>query len=317
VTVTDGPYATHGPVKGPEYETVCSFGSMLLVDDLPLITALGNLCDRLGLDVVSAGSTLSLAYLLFERGLLSEADTGGLSLVWGDAAPCFGLLESMARREGFGALLAQGAKALAAHCGAEELAVQVNNLEVPMHDPRAFSGQTLSYLLSPRGACHNNSDYFNIELGGSLEDVGVPMTPRDEDGGKAHYVARHQHWRSACNNLPLCFFAVTPVSTLLELLSAATGQPRTLEDVLRVGERSWNLKRLVNLRLGWTREREKLPYLLRQPLEGGQMGHVPDEALLLDEYYTASGWDPASGAPLPEKIKELNLGFASASVAKA
>ena len=143
VTVPDGPYATAGKAKGPEYETICSFGSQLLVDDLPLITALGENCDRLGLDTISAGNTLALAYLLFERGLLTEADTGGLALHWGDGAPCFELLEQMARRAGFGALLAQGSRALADHFGDEELAVQVNGLEVPMHDPRAFTGQAL------------------------------------------------------------------------------------------------------------------------------------------------------------------------------
>lgn len=312
VTIPDGPYVTGGPAKGPEYETICAFGSLMLSDDLAQITALGDLCDRLGLDTISAGSTLALAYLLYDRGLLGEQDTGGLALHWGDASPCFTLLPQMARRERFGALLAEGARALGAHFGAPELAVQVNNLELPMHDPRAFSGQALSYLLSPRGACHNSSDYFSIELGGSQEDVGLPMTPRDVDGGKAHYVARHNHWRSACNNLAVCFFAVTPVDTLLCLLAAATGQDWSLEEMLRAGERSWNLKRLINLRLGWTREREKLPHLLRQPLEGGQMGHVPDEELMLREYYAASGWDLQAGSPLPEKLEQLNLGFTEA-----
>jgi aldehyde:ferredoxin oxidoreductase len=262
------------------------------------------------MDTISAGNTIALAYLLFERGLLDRQDTGGLELRWGDASPCFTLLEQMARREGFGALLAQGSLALAAHYGAAELAVQVNNLEVPMHDPRAFSGLTLSYLISPRGACHNASDYFNIELGGSQDDVGVPMTQRHEDGGKAQYIARHHHWRSACNSFPVCFLSVVPAETLLGLLAAATGHPWTLEEALLAGERGWNLKRLYNLRLGWTRESEKLPHLLRQPLDGGQMGHVPDEALMLEEYYAASGWDLQTGAPLPEKLAALHLGFA-------
>ncbi len=309
VTISDGQYPTGGEVKGPEYETLCAFGSQLLVDDLAAITALNERCDRLGLDTISAGNTLALAYLLFERGLLSEQDSGGWALRWGDPSPCFPLLDQMAHREGFGALLAQGAKALAAHYGVEELAVQVNNLEVPMHDPRAFSGQTLSYLTSPRGACHNQSDFFTIELGGAMEEIGVPVPEnRLDEAGKAAYVARHQHWRTVCNSLVLCFFAVVPPQTMVDLLTAAEGGDWTLDELMRAGERVWNLKRLYNLRLGLTPASEKLPKLLLEPLpDGGQEGHVPDVELLRREYYAASGWDWQTGGPTPEKMAELGL----------
>ena len=311
VTINEGKYATPGQVKGPEYETICTFGPQLLVDDLPTITALGNLCDRLGMDTISAGSVLALAYLLFERGLLSVADTGGLALRWGDASPCFPLLEQMAHREGFGALLDLGSRDFAAHYGAQELAVQVNNLDVAMHDPRGLSGMALSYVTSPRGACHNQSDYFQAEVGGSMDKLGIPMTDRSSEAGKAAYVARHQHWRTVCNSLVVCFFAVVPPQTLVELLSAASGHDWDLEELMRAGERAWNLKRAYNCRLGLSRASEKLPRLLLEPLtEGGQAGHVPDMELLLREYYQASGWDPATGWPLPDKLDALGLGFA-------
>jgi aldehyde:ferredoxin oxidoreductase len=308
VTIETGPYVTAGAVKGPEYETIASFGAQLLVDDLQIITALGQRCDELGLDTISAGNTLALAYLMFERGLISAADTGGLELHWGDARPCFDLLEQIARHQGFGALLAQGSRSLAAHFGAENLAVHVNNLEVPMHDPRAMTGQALAYLTSPRGACHNQGDYFLVEMGNSIDDLGIPMTERLEDGGKAHHVARHQDWRTVCNSLVMCFFAAVSPSAVVPLLAAATGHAWSLEDVLLAGERAWNLKRLYNCRLGLTRQSEKLPHLLRQALpDGGQMGHVPDEALLLREYYAARGWDPATGRPTPQKLVSLGL----------
>jgi len=308
VTIPDGAYATSGEVKGPEYETVCAFGSQLLVDDLPLVTALGNRCDALGLDTISAGNTIALAYLMFDRGILSAADTGGLELRWGDGRPCFDLLEQIARREGFGAIAAQGSKALAAHYGAEELAVHVNNLEVPMHDPRAMTGQALAYVTSPRGACHNQSDYWFVEIGNSVEDLGIPMTERLEDSGKAHYVARHQDWRTVCNSLVMCVFAAIRPSTVVQLLSAATGHDWTLEEMMLAGERAWNLKRAYNCRLGLTRATEKLPRLLLEPLpDGGQAGHVPDMDLMLQEYYEARGWDPATGKPTPAKLASLGL----------
>lgn len=308
VHIQEGPFAAAAPGKGPEYETICSFGPQLLIDDLAAVTALGDLCDRLGLDTISAGGAVGLAYLLFERGIISAADTGGLALRWGDPAPVFALLEQIARCEGFGGLLARGAKGLAEHYGCPELAAQVNGLDVAMHDPRAFSGQTLSYLTSPRGACHNQSDFFTIEMGGAMDEINIPMTERFEDAGKAAYVARHQHWRTLCNSLVMCFFAVVPPSTVCDLVNAALGEAYTLDDLLKIGERGWNLKRLINLRLGLTPADEKLPALLRQPLpDGGQEGHVPDEALLLAEYYAASAWDPATGWPTREKLEELGL----------
>ena len=257
------------------------------------------------------GSTLALAYLLFDRGLLSEADTGGLALRWGDPAPCFALLDQMADCEGFGALLAQGSRALAAHYGDPDLAVQVNGLDVAMHDPRAFSGQALAYLTSPRGACHNQSDFFTVEMGGAMDEIGIAMTDRFTDAGKAAIVARHQHWRTVCNSLVMCFFAVVPPQTVLELTNAALGFDWSLEKLLLAGERAWNLKRMINLRLGLTPANEKLPKLLLEPLpDGGQEGHVPDVDLLLDEYYAASGWDRQTGWPRSEKIAELGLEFA-------
>jgi aldehyde:ferredoxin oxidoreductase len=301
----------NGKSKGPEYETICAFGPQLLVDDLPTITALGDLCDRLGLDSISAGSTIALAYLLFERGLLTPADTGGLALRWGDAQPCFALLEQIASGSTpLGRLMALGSRALAAHYGDPDLAAQINGLDIAMHDPRAFTGQALAYLTSPRGACHNQSDYFTVEMGGAMDDIGVPMLDRFADSGKAAYVARHQHWRTVCNSLVMCFFAVVPAQTVLELVNAALEGERSLDDLIRCGERAWNLKRIYNLRCGLTPADEKLPKLLLQPLpEGGQEGHLPDTATLLAEYYAASGWDRATGWPLPAKLAELGLEF--------
>jgi aldehyde:ferredoxin oxidoreductase len=313
VTIKEGPYTTGGPAKGPEYETVCAFGSQLLVDDLEVITALGERCDRLGLDTISAGNTIALAYLLFERGLITVQDTRGVELHWGDATPCFQLLDQLAKREGLGALLAMGSRDLAVHFAAPELAVHVHNLEVPMHDPRAFSGQAVAYVTSPRGACHNQSDFFQVEVGGAVDEIGVSDLPdRLSEAGKAQMVARHQHWRTVCNSMVICFFAVVQPSSIAELYSAYVGRDVSLDELMLAGERAWNLKRLYNLRLGLTPDAEKLPSLLLQPLhDGGQAGHVPDMDLLLDEYYAASGWDRATGWPKPEKLAALGLDWAA------
>jgi aldehyde:ferredoxin oxidoreductase len=308
VTINEGSFRTGGEVKGPEYETVCSFGSQLLVDDLAAITALGNRCDEVGIDTISAGNTIALAYLMFERGIITAADTGGFELRWGDPRPCFELIQQIARREGFGALLARGSQALAAHFGVEDLAAHIHNLEVPMHDPRGLSGMALVYVTSPRGACHNQSDYFMVELGSSVEELDIPMTDRLHDAGKARFVVRHQDWRTVCNSLVMCLYANTLPSTVVKLLGAATGHDWSLEEMMLAGERAWNLKRMFNCRLGLTRAGEKLPKLLLEPLpDGGTEGHVPDVELMLKEYYQVRGWDQATGAPTQRKLKELEL----------
>jgi aldehyde:ferredoxin oxidoreductase len=308
VEINDGQYPTGGKVKGPEYETMMAFGPLLLVDDLSAITALNGLCDRLGLDSISAGSTLALAYMLFEQGKLTSAVTNGLELHWGNPQPCFILLEQIARREGIGELLARGSLALATSYGDADLAVQVNGLEVAFHDPRAFSGQAFSYLISPRGACHNQSDYFTVELGGTVEEIGITLTDRLTDLGKAANAARHQHWRTVCNSLTTCFFAVVSPYEILDLLNAASGRDWDIETMLTAGERAWNMKRIYNLHLGWTPKGEKLPRLLMQSMpESGNKGHVPDMEAMLDEYYAVSGWDRTSGWPLPSKLDELGL----------
>ena len=164
--------------KGPEYETIVSFGPNLLVDDLAAITRLGELCDRYGMDTISMGNTIGLAFHLYEQGVITSKDTGGLELKWGDVEVIEKLIHLTAQREGFGEVLAQGSRFLGRYFGKEEEAVQVNGLEVAYHDPRGVSGMALSYATSPRGACHNQSDYFMVDWGNTNEEVGIEYFSR-------------------------------------------------------------------------------------------------------------------------------------------
>ncbi|MBM3123212.1 MAG: aldehyde ferredoxin oxidoreductase, partial [Chloroflexi bacterium] len=195
--------------------------------------------------------------------------------------------------------------------GAPDLAVHVNRLEVPMHDPRAMTGMAVVYATSPRGACHNQSEFFMIELGGDIEELGLHMTERLVDDGKAALVARHQDWSTVSNCLVNCLFAPIAPSAVARLLSEATGVDYSLEEMMKAGERVWNMKRALNWRWGLRKENDKLPKLLLDPLpDGGQQGHVPDMQLMMGEYYAARGWDPATGKPTDEKLRSLGLGFA-------
>ncbi len=306
VTIPDGPFA-QVKGKGPEYETIVGFGPNLLNDDLRWITHLGQLCDREGLDTISMSNVIGLAYLLYSQGLLSR-ETAGAELRWGDPRGAETLIRLTAAGEGLGALLGQGSRALARAFGVEDWAVQVNGLEVAYHDPRGASGMALVYATSPRGACHNQSDYFLVDIGASEESIGVTMHDRHAGAEKAASVARHQDYRTLCNSLVQCLFASVPVETTLELTNAATGFDYSLAELMAVGERAWTLKRLINGRLGLTRANDTLPRaLLRPSPDGGSAGYAPPLEEMLPAYYAVRGWDPASGMPLPATLARLGL----------
>lgn len=294
--------------KGPEYETIVSLGPNLLNADLESIVRLGELCDRYGMDTISLGNTLGLAFHLFEKGILTTQETGGLELRWGDVTAIRQLIRMTAYREGLGDWIAEGARRLAERLGVPEEAVQVNGLEVAYHDPRGVSGMALVYATSPRGACHNQSDYFFVDWGHVQPSLGIEYFPRHAGAEKAANVARHQDWRTVFNALVMCLFANIEPQMQVDLINAACGLDWSLEDLMRAGERAWNLKRLINLRLGLRREREKLPKALLEPYtEGGAAGYIIPFDEMLQAYYQARGWDLHSGAPTPETLRRLGL----------
>ena len=294
--------------KGPEYETMVGFGPQLLVDDLAAITRLGRLCDAYGLDTISMSGVVGLAYLLYSEGKLTTVETG-LPLEWGNPAGAEHLIELTMRGAGLGQLLRQGVRAVARHFNAEELGVHVNGLEVAYHDPRAASGMALVYATSPRGACHNQSDYFMLDvLREGREEVGGVLYDRFDGAVKAGSVAQHQDWRTVHNALIQCFFAGVPPQTTLDLVNAATGFDYSLDELRAVGERAWNLKRVINHRLGLTQANDTLPPALLRPLsDGGAAGYAIDLPAMLAAYYTARGWDEMTGRPTRETLQRLSL----------
>jgi aldehyde:ferredoxin oxidoreductase len=295
--------------KGPEYETIVSFGPNLLVDDLAAITRLGELCDRYGMDTISLGNTIGLAFHLYEQGLIMPKDVGGLELNWGDVEAIEKLIHLTAQREGIGEVLAHGSRFLGRYFGAEEEAVQVNGLEVAYHDPRGVSGMALVYATSPRGACHNQSDYFFVDWGHANEELGIEYIPRHAGAEKAANVARHQDWRTVYNALVMCIFANVSPQTQVDLINAACGFEWDVDEMMRCGERGWNLKRAINNRMGLTRENDKLPKTLLEPLkEGGAEDYVIPFDEMIKAYYGARGWNPGTGRPKREKLESLGLG---------
>lgn len=313
IEVREGPHAgTWG--EGPEYETLAGFGGNLLIDDLPALAAINSLCNDLGLDTISTSGVAAFATEAMERGLISPADAGGLRLTWGQPQPVLALVEQIARREGLGALLAGGVRAAAAHLGPEaaDLGIHVKGLELPYHDPRAFVDMGLNYATAGRGACHLES--LSYWRGYGIEWPGWQEGPRDRfasDEATVRLVIAFQDFMAVYNPLGLCKFMIkggqSPARTA-ELVNGATGWDWSADDLVRRGERLFNLKRLINLRLGITRADDTLPrrFLLEPRPSGAAAGVLPDLDRMLPLYYELRGWD-TEGRPARERLEALEV----------
>ncbi len=299
-------------VDGPEYETIAAFGSLSLIDDLEGVIYAGHLCNTYGLDTISTGATIALACDLFDKGVITAQDTGGLEIRFGDVEMSHRLIELTARREGFGDLLAEGSAALAEHFEVPEMSATVRKLEIPMHDARAFSGMAPIYALSPRGACHLQGDMYGVDTGqGPATELGILPGDRFENSEeKGRITARAQAWRSVYNALIVCHFMNPGASKLGSALAAATGQEYSLDELLLVGKRLFTIKRMLNLKLGSTGADDRLPeFMLKSLPDGGTTGFVPDLPILLRGAYLEHGWDPESGLPTPAILQEYGLEF--------
>lgn len=303
--------------KGPEYETLAGFGPNLLVDDPTKITKLGELCDRYGMDTISLSNTIGLVFTLYELGFISPSEADDISLQWGKTESIEKLIHLTLSKVGIGEWIAMGSKELAKHYGCEDDAIQINGLEVPYHDPRGTSGMALVYATSPRGACHNQSDYFLVDIGQVLTSINMQQFSRQGGAEKAQNVAIHQNWRTVSNSLVICAFANVPPESILDLVNAACGLSWSLEELMLAGERGWNLKRLINNRLGLTRANDKLPKGLLKPYSDHPLGsedYVPDFNKMIEAYYEVRGWDPTTGYPKKEKLLSLSLDWVAEGI---
>jgi len=293
-------------VSGPEYETVAGFGGMCLIDNLEAIAEANDLCNRLGLDTISTSATIAFAIEAFERGLLSEKDTGGYTLQWGEPEGILSLIEDIAYKRGLGELLAQGVKRAAGALGpqAQEFAVHVKGMEVPYHDPRAFTGMALNYATANRGACHLESLTYWVGYGVKIDELYIPEDYHPHSSkGKAKMVIDFQNYMTLYNALGLCKFAGRgnlPPSLLARWLNLALGWETTGEELMAIGERLFNLKRALNVEMGITRASDTLPPRLLKEARpsGGAAGVLPELESMLEEYYRLRGWDEM-GRPIP------------------
>jgi len=272
--------------RQPEYESLWALGPMCGVGELSEVVRLAWLCDELGLDTISTGSTIACAMELTEVGV---AEVG---VRWGDAEGARRLIEDIAYGRGWGSRLAEGSMRLASALGRPELSMSVKGLELPGYDPRSMYGQALAYATSNRGGCHLRAYMVASEI------LGVPvLLDRLSPLGKADLVALYEDLSAAVDSLVVCKFLLLELDedVLAEALRAATGLPYTRAELLKAGERVCCLERLFNVEEGLSASSDQLPPRLRPP-------HMDD---MLREYYAVRGWP--DGKPSPSKLAELEL----------
>ncbi len=261
---------------GPEYESLAALGVNLGLDDLIAICKSNEMCNYLGMDTVSIGSTIAWAMECFELGLLTLEDTGGVPLRFHDADGVVKLVEMIAYRRGIGDLLAEGSRRAAERLGrgSEAYLTTVKGMEMAMHDPRHMPVMRASYLLAPTGGDH-------------MRQTGNRNGHRNQVG--------------------LCHFLAYDDQQSLDILNAVTGWDATPEEMVTQAHRGLTLARLFNLREGMTRADDRLPKRFSEalPKHGGLTAEQLDQ--IVTEYYVEQGWDPETGVPTEETIRELEL----------
>ncbi|MBI4863638.1 MAG: aldehyde ferredoxin oxidoreductase family protein [Candidatus Riflebacteria bacterium] len=298
---------------GPEYETIGMLGASCLNDDPELLAEGNEWCNRYGIDTISAGSCCGFAIEAFERGALTTADTGGVTLDW-NGQSMLALIHLMGRQEHVGKVLGQGVRRAAQVLGknSSEYAVHTKGLEYPAHDPRGHVGMALNYATASRGACHLEGLTYFLDRGIPVEDLGytTPPDPHRSDD-KPPIVVNMQNYMAVFNPLGMCkflFIGRVGPKKIARWLNLVCGWDVTMDDVLKTGERLFNLKRVYNNRLGISRKDDILPprlYAQAKP-EGAAKDVLPDLGSMLYRYYQLRCWTP-DGIPTRQKLEELGI----------
>jgi aldehyde:ferredoxin oxidoreductase len=305
-----------GPYQGvkadqPEYESAGAFGNLTLTANFPAIIKLNDLSNRFGFDTISAAGTIAFAIECFENGLLTEKDTDGVQLRWGNAEAIIAMLEKMAYRQGIGDLLAEGSQRAAAQIGqgAEQYAVQIGGQELPMHDPKYLPGYITTYILDATPGRHTQG-------GDQSPPVNFPQREYDAMSTDPHNRA-DVHQLSAdlvhvMNAAGICLFGYLSYewSFIPDFLEAITGWEWSLETMRKTGERIGTMRHLFNLREGINPLQHRISgRIVGDPPQaaGPLKGRTVDYKTMTHEYLEHLGWDPETTVPGKEKLIELGL----------
>ncbi len=314
-----GPDGKLFELEGPEYESLVLLGPNCGLESFERIAYLNHLCDRLGIDTISAGGVLSFLMELHERGIITPSDINGVTPAWGDGEAMAQILEAVAFRKGAGDVLAEGSLRAAKAIGKESLgyAMQVKGMELPAYDPRGAVGMALAYATSDRGGCHLRSWSIYEEVMGDLDQYGYE--------GKAALVAARQSRKVVIDSLGVCEqMGLLPIYA--DLYAAATGfgastlyndrheallEDFTIEGGPPVGGAIYTLTRAFNVKRGFGRKDDALPArFFKEPLKtlGDDVPPIKEDVFekMMDEFYALRGWDE-NGVPTKETLEKYGL----------
>jgi aldehyde:ferredoxin oxidoreductase len=321
-------YQYEAGVHRPEYETLCSFGTLCLNDNLESIIKANDICNRYGLDTISTGAAVAFAIECYENGLLTEKDTGGIVLSWGEHRAIVELTEKIAKREGFGEILADGVKRAAEKIGkgVEKYAFHAGGQELPMHDPRFAPGLALTYQSDATPGRHTQAVLGFLEMRRALPSEGLAFIKEAEMRrwkglgqldkytytGKGEIEAKLKNAHHLVNASGMCNFGsvVLPADALPTFLALVTGWELSLDELDRTGQRIAAIRQAFNAREGITAKDLKLKGrpIGNPPLEKGPLAKVKvDVDTLRDEFFKAMDWDIETGKPSKKKLEELGL----------
>jgi len=315
--VSEGDFATLEEVHRPEYETLAAFGPLCRNDNVLAVVRANEICNRYGVDTIGVGNAVAFAMECFEEGLITTSDTGGLRLEWGDANAIVSLTEQIARREGFGALLADGCQAAAERIGgrAPEIAMHVGGRAVPYHDPRLAPSSGVFYISDAQPAQHMGPQGMAVlEQGGSLGndpllhagDVGEVYGDWEKKGD---IYARGAAYMQLLTATGLCaLYAQFYTPPVVELLRPVTGWDIDWQEGLETGKRILTARQLFNVRQGIKPGDFRLPERLTLPMAlGPAQGKLIPFEKLRSYYYGALGWDSETGLPRPQTLTNLGI----------
>ncbi|MFX0023222.1 MAG: aldehyde ferredoxin oxidoreductase family protein [Candidatus Hermodarchaeota archaeon] len=316
------PWSVDPIYGGPEYESIAAFGSNCGVDDLKAVCKANELCNKYSIDTISAGVSIGFAMECYENGIISEKDTSGLKLTFGNAEAMVKMVEMIGKREGFGDILAEGVKRASEKLGngADKFAMHVKGQEIPMHEPRLKQGLGVGYTISPTGAEHMaNLHDTSIATERSLVSYGAlgilePLELDDLGDKKVRALVYYSNWRNLYNALLICYFLPWDYVDVPEILTAVTGWYSSTWELMKVGERITTMARVFNIREGLTKEDDWLPERFFQPHTSGALSKTsvkPNKLKsAIKSYYKMMGWDE-EGNPTMSKLAELELEWIS------
>jgi aldehyde:ferredoxin oxidoreductase len=290
---------------GLEYEAAWAMGAANGVNDLEALTYANFICNEQGLDPISLGSTIAAAMELYSTGAITQEDTGGVALEFGDTKAFVAMVEATARGDGFGKELGQGSLRLCEKYGHPEFSMTIKGQEFPAYDPRAIQGMGLAYASSNRGGCHLRGYTVSSEVLGLPEKTDPLVTE-----GKAGLVKAFQDLTAGVDSSGTCIFTTFALSgdDIAPMVDASCDGDWSVERFVEVGERIWNMERQYNIAAGFTGADDTLPErLLKDAAKSGPAkGSVNRLDEMLPEYYELRGWD-ASGVPTTETLGRLGL----------